>query len=87
VIPILKHNPKKLAALFTKEVIMANSKNLGDAEKILKDMVTFVVNIDCGEPICRDFEVNLTKILQLMALCPSENDFKSTLDDIIGAKQ
>lgn len=82
-------NKKKIAALFVRDVIMKNSNRLEEVEKILKDVLVFLMQIDCGEnkQICREFEANISKILRLAALCPSENDFKSTLDDIINAKQ
>ncbi len=83
-----KQDPKKVTALFVRDVIIKNAKSLEDIEKILKDITVFLARIDCVENklLCRELKVNVAKILQLAALCPSEDEFRATLDDIITIK-
>jgi len=85
---LMNNNPKRITALFVRDVILKNSSSMEEVEKTLKDVAVFLLGIDCKDNamICREFEASIAKILKLAALCPSENDFRSTLDDIIQSK-
>ena len=89
VVMLMKNpNPKNITALFVRDVILKNSNSMEEVEKTLKDVAVFLLGIDCKDNamICREFEANVAKILKLAALCPTENDFRGTLDDIIQSK-
>jgi len=71
-----------------KDVILENATDLGSAEKIMKDVLSFVIEHEYEKDvtISREIEAHLASILRLASLCYDKNQFQEVLEQIIQKK-
>jgi len=79
---------KKKTLVFVNDVILKNTLDLESAEKILKDIMKFVIEHEYEKDITisREIEAHLASILRIAALCYDKNQFQEVLGRIIQRK-